>query len=298
MKLSYILDKFLLDQEVIGNTNQTIEYYKKRVGYFITFLNDIDINDLNIDSYNTYVIYLKNKITDKGKHLSSATIKTTLNSAKIFIKYCYDKKYTYNDFYKEIKPYKQVKKTIVVLSQEEINRLLYSQNELTLIGIRNLLAISLMLDAGLRVSEVCNLDIADINKNLGLIRVFGKGKKERLVPLTDSITYYYDRYIFLTSLSSGALFRDFDTGLRLTTSGISQILRRIKNENNFNKLHPHYLRHTFATLFLVNGGDPVHLQIILGHTTLYMTEQYLHLANQMTMNKQKKFSPLTNIKKA
>lgn len=83
----------------------------------------------------------------------------------------------------------------------------------------------------------------------------------------------------------------------MTPSGISQILRRIKKEKGFKRLHPHYLRHTFATLFLVNGGDPVHLQIILGHTTLYMTEQYLHLANQMTMNKQKKFSPLSNIKK-
>ena len=70
-----------------------------------------------------------------------------------------------------------------------------------------------------------------------------------------------------------------------------------KKEYNFKQLHPHYLRHTFATLFLVNGGDPVHLQLILGHTTLYMTEQYLHLTNQMTLTKQKKFSPLSNIKK-
>lgn len=298
MKSSNALEKFLLDQEVIGNSNETIEYYKKRIGYFIDFVNDKDINNLNIDDYNSYVIYLKNKKTAKNESLASATIKTTLNAAKIFIKYCYDKKIITSDFYKQIKPYKQMKKTIVVLSPEEIDKLLSSQNEFSLIGIRNLLAISLMLDAGLRVSEVSNLDVTDINKNLGLIRVSGKGQKERLVPLTDSIIKYYDKYIFLTCLSDGALFRDFDTGLRITPSGISQILRRIKKEYNFTKLHPHYLRHTFATLFLVNGGDPIHLQLILGHTTLYMTEQYLHLANQMTLNKQKKFSPLSNIKKA
>lgn len=297
MKCSVVLDKFITNQKVIGNTKETIEYYKKRIGYFIGFVKDKEINNVVIDDYNSYAIYLINKVTNKGSKLSSATIKTTLNASKIFLKYAYDNKYMINDVYKNIKPYKQVKKTIVVLSTEDINKLLNSQNEFTVIGLRNLLAISLMLDAGLRVSEVVNLNVEDISKELGVIKVFGKGKKERLVPLTDSIIKYYDKYVFLASLYSGALFLDSDTGLRMTSSGISQILRRIKKEQHFNKLHPHYLRHTFATLFLVNGGDPVHLQLILGHTTLYMTEQYLHLANQMTLQKQKKFSPLTNIKK-
>ena len=297
MKCSVVLDKFITNQKVVGNTKDTIEYYKKRIGYFIDFVDDKDINNVVIDDYNSYAIYLINKVTNKGSKLSSATIKTTLNATKIFLKYSYDNKYMISDLYKNIKPYKQMKKTIVVLSAEDINKLLNSQNEFTIIGLRNLLAISLMLDAGLRVSEEVNLNVEDISKELGVIKVLGKGKKERLVPLTDSIIKYYDKYVFLASLYSGSLFLDSDTGLRMTSSGISQILRRIKKEQHFNKLHPHYLRHTFATLFLVNGGDPVHLQLILGHTTLYMTEQYLHLANQMTLQKQKKFSPLTNIKK-
>lgn len=298
MKCSNVLQKFLVYQNVCGNTQETIKYYKKRIGYFIDFIFDLDINSVTIDDYNNYVLYLKNKKTNKGNLLSSATIKTSLNAVKIFLKYAFDNSYMQNDIYKNIKPYKQVNKTIVILSNEEINTLLSSQNEFTIIGLRNLLAISLMLDAGLRVSEVCNLNVEDINKNLGVIKVFGKGQKERLVPLTDTIIKYFDKFTFLTSSFSGALFKDINTGNRLTSSGISQILRRIKKENNFKKLHPHYLRHTFATLFLVNGGDPVHLQLILGHTTLYMTEHYLHLANQMTLQKQKKFSPLSNIKKA
>lgn len=295
MKSSEVLNKFIINQKVINNSEETIKYYKQRIGYFIDFINDKDINNVFIEDYNNYTLYLQNKLTDKGKNLSSATIKTTLNATKIFLKYAFDNKYMTNDVYSHIKPYKQVKKAIVVLSNEEIEKLLSSQNEFTIIGLRNLLAISLMLDAGLRVSEVSNLDVENINKNLGVIKVFGKGSKERLVPLTDTIIKYYDKYIFLTCFYSGALFRDINTGLRLTSSGISQILKRIKKEKGFKKLHPHYLRHTFATLFLVNGGDPVHLQLILGHTTLYMTEQYLHLANQMTLLKQKKFSPLSNI---
>lgn len=298
MLLSEILDKFIINQEVKGNSKETILYYKRRIGYFVDYCDNKDCDKLVIDDYNNYVFYLKYKKTDKGNLLSSATIKTELNAVKIFLKYAYDNKYMINPIYEQIQPYKQTKKAIVVLSYEEIDKLLNSQNEFTDVGLRNLLAISLMLDCGLRVSEVVNLDVDDINKDLGVIKVYGKGNKERLVPLTDSVIKYYDKYIFLNSKYSGALFTDYDTGLRITASGISQMLRRIKKDYGFKKLHPHYLRHTFATLFLVNGGDPVHLQIILGHTTLYMTEQYLHLANQMTLQKQKKFSPLSNIKKA
>ena len=298
MLLSEILDKFIINQEVKGNSKETILYYKRRIGYFVDYCDNKDCDKLVIDDYNNYVFYLKYKKTDKGNLLSSATIKTELNAVKIFLKYAYDNKYMINPIYEQIQPYKQTKKAIVVLSYEEIDKLLNSQNEFTDVGLRNLLAISLMLDCGLRVSEVVNLDVDDINKDLGVIKVYGKGNKEMLVPLTDSVIKYYDKYIFLQCKHSGPLFIDYDTGLRITASGISQMLRRIKKDYGFKKLHPHYLRHTFATLFLVNGGDPVHLQIILGHTTLYMTEQYLHLANQMTLQKQKKFSPLSNIKKA
>lgn len=298
MKIKDLLEKFLIDQQVKGNTKQTIIYYQKRVSYFIDFVGNKEINDITLDDYNNYAIYLRNKVKENGENISSATIKTQLNATKIFLMFCYNNKYLQSDFPKKISNYKMVKKTIVVLSEEEIKRLINSQSDITIIGVRNLLAISLMLDAGLRVSEVCNLNVNDVNKELGLIRVFGKGQKERLVPLTDSIRNYYDRYVFLANIFSGALFMDIQTGERMTPSGISQILRRIKKQYGFKKLHPHYLRHTFATLFLVNGGDPVHLQIILGHETLYMTEQYLHLANQMTMPEKKKYSPLSNIKKA
>lgn len=298
MNCSTVLDNFINNQKIINNSNETIIYYKKRIGYFIDFVSDKDILDLCIDDYYQFTLFLQNKKTSKGSNLSTYTIKTTLNAVKIFIKYAYDNNFITSDFYKKIKPYKNIKKTIVVLSYDDIERLLNTQNEYTKIGCRNLLVISLMLDAGLRVSEVSNLDVDDINEELGLIRVLGKGKKERLVPLTDMILQYYKKYLYIYKIYTGALIRDFENNIRLTPSGISQVLRRIKKEYGFKKLHPHYLRHTFATLFLVNGGDPVHLQLILGHTTLYMTEQYLHLANQYTLPKQKKYSPLSNIKKA
>ena len=108
MKCSVVLDKFITNQKVVGNTKDTIEYYKKRIGYFIDFVDDKDINNVVIDDYNSYAIYLINKVTNKGSKLSSATIKTTLNATKIFLKYSYDNKYMISDLYKNIKPYKQI----------------------------------------------------------------------------------------------------------------------------------------------------------------------------------------------
>lgn len=291
MKMQQLLDNFLLFQKVKGNTLETILYYNKRIGYFIKFCNNKNIKLLNIKDYNNYALYLKQK------NLSSYTIKTSLNAVKIFLKYAYDYNYITNNITKNIKPYKCEKKTIVVLNDIQINEILNSYDYNTLYGSRNLLIISLILDAGLRVSEVSNLDFEDINIGLKLIKVYGKGQKERLVPLTDTILFYFNKYIEISKLSNGALFIDFKNNLRLKSSSIAEIIIRLKRKLGYKKLNPHYLRHTFATLFLVNGGDPVHLQLILGHETLFMTEHYLHIANQMTMQKQSKFSPLSNLKK-
>lgn len=288
MKLNSALNNFLLDQELKGNSLETIEYYSKRIGYFVSFCYNKRIEDLTIEDYNKYALHLIQK-----KKLSSYTIKTSLNAVKIFIRYICEK-YLNSEMYKDIKPYKCDKKTIVVLTNEQIEQILNYFDE-SYLGRRNILIVSLMLDAGLRVSEVSNLKIEDFIIERRLIRVFGKGHKERLVPMTDSIFQYYCQYYYLLSRKEGYLFEE--NGQRLLSNGISQMLRKVKKALHFSKLHPHYLRHTFATLFLLNGGDPLHLQIILGHTTLYMTEQYIHIANEMTLPAQSKFSPLSNMKK-
>ena len=97
-------------------------------------------------------------------------------------------------------------------------------------------------------------------------------------------------------------FTDFNypfcdiSGNRLQTNGIIQIIKRLKKSLGYTDLHPHLFRHTFATLYLLNGGDPISLQTILGHTTLFMTENYVHFANQLMITKKMNFTPLANIK--
>ena len=299
MLLCEFLDKFISYQICKGSTDKTIGYYRQQIQYFIDFVGNIDISDLNFSLYEKYLIYLKNKKVEnnkkiKEKSLSSHTIRTYITALKSFLNYAYNYGYIKEKIY--IPSYKVKKNTIVVLSNEQIKSIINYYRIDSFFGVRALLIISLMLDCGLRVSEVCNLNIEDISCDLGIIRVNGKGQKQRLVPLSDSTEKYFNIYIKDFKRKYGALIVDYSNN-RLTTSAISSILRRLKQGLGFQKLNPHYFRHTFATLFLLNGGDPINLQTILGHTTLKMTEEYIHIANQMSITKQKSFSPLSNLYK-
>lgn len=299
MLLQDVLNKFISYQICKGSTNKTISYYRQQIQYFIDFSDNIDISNVTLELYEKYVIYLKNKKVEnnnkiKEKNLSSHTIKTYITALKSFLNFAYNNGYIKEKIY--IPSYKTKKNTIVVLSGEQIKSIIGYYKTDNFFGVRDLLIISLMLDCGLRVSEVCYLNIEDISCDLGIIRVNGKGQKQRLVPLSESTEKYFNIYIKYFKRKYGALIVDYSYS-RLTTSAISSILRRLKKELGFEKLNPHYFRHTFATLFLLNGGDPINLQTILGHTTLKMTEEYIHIANQMSIANQKTFSPLSNLNK-
>lgn len=138
------------------------------------------------------------------------------------------------------------------------------------------------------------LNIQDIMFDLKLIRVSGKGSKHRLLPMSDSLEFYLTRYLsFYDNKKYGQLLVSrFDENI--TVSAISSLFKRIKNKYNLPKFNPHLLRHSYATLFLVNGGDSLSLQLLLGHTTLNMTSRYVHLSQSMNLLQKKQFSPLSN----
>lgn len=278
MKLSNALHEFLLEQKIRGNSIQTYETYEKRVGYFIEFITDKEVDQLTLQDYIDYVLYLQ------SKNLSSQTIKTRLNDVRVFIRFLHRRKYIYSDF--DLPTYKAGKKTIVILTENEIDRLLHYFNRGTLLGSRDYLIAILMLDCGLRVSEVLRLEVGDFIINNSVIKILGKGAKERLVPLTTSVVEALNHYMILSGIETGKLFN-------ITTSGVRIAFSKIKKNLHFSRFHPHYLRHTFATWFIINGGDALNLKEILGHETLYMTEVYVHIANQMTIARQSIYSPLT-----
>lgn len=307
MKISLVLEKFIKKEIVQGSTNATIRHYKTHIGFFMKYFGDKDINKVTYEVYEDYILYLKTKEKEssgfqgKNEKLSGRTIKTYASALKTFLNYAYEEGYLKENVAFKIKMPRYKKKIIQILSFKEINMLINSFDRNTFLGCRDLLVTALMLDAGLRLSEVTKLSEPDFNFENHTIKVDGKGQKERLVPLTPFIVDCFKLYKYTYYNTFKKEFAPGETLIRTqddesaSKNTISLIFRRLREKLKIN-IHPHLLRHTFATLFLVNGGDINSLQIILGHTTLTMVLNYLHLANLINMSLKTQYSPLSNMK--
>ena len=172
------------------------------------------------------------------------------------------------------------------LSEQQVEALLAAPDTGTALGVRDLAMLELMYATGLRVSELVGLQLSNININQGVVRVMGKGQKERLVPVGDAafaaLKNYmesgrpelmkggHSEYIFVTNRKAGMTRQAFWYMVRryAVISGITQ------------KLSPHMLRHSFATHLLNHGADLRVVQLLLGHSDLSTTQIYTHIARE------------------
>ncbi|KKK62177.1 hypothetical protein LCGC14_3006940, partial [marine sediment metagenome] len=170
------------------------------------------------------------------------------------------------------------------------------------IGYRNLVMLMLMLDSGLRVSELTAIELDDVDLGEGFIRVrSGKGNRERLVPIGSVVLKLLWKYLNQSrpqpiSEKIIKVFLSFD-GLSLTRSGIQQMLRRCGKRAGISgvRCSPHTLRHSFAKNYLLNGGDTFSLQKILGHSSLASVRTYLSLFAADLKKQHQRFSPVDNL---
>lgn len=306
MKISNVLKNFIKEEITNGNTNATIYHYKTHINFFINFFGDKDINKITYKVYQEYIEYLRNKYKESSgfknrkEYLSGRTIKTYASALKTFLTYSYENGYLRQDVSRKIKMPKYKKKIIKILNMKEINILINSFDKNTFNGCRDLFIISIMLDSGARLSEVVRLKEIDFDFENKTIKLDGKGQKERLVPFTTFIQncykLYKNKYIetFKLDIKKEDFLLKTIYNKNITKNTISLICRRIRKKILID-IHPHLLRHTFATWFLLNGGDIHTLQIILGHTTLHMVLNYLHLANQINLSLKIQYTPLSNI---
>jgi len=153
-----------------------------------------------------------------------------------------------------------------------------------------------MVDCGLRLNEVVTLEMSRIHIAEGYMIVLGKGNKERFVPLGLNSKKALLRWLSRRPKTDNQtpLFVK-DTLLPISSSTVKQLFRRLKIRLNMPRLHPHLLRHSFATRYLQNGGDIYSLQLILGHTSLEMVKKYVHLIPSKTAGSFPQFSPLDNL---
>lgn len=294
---------FLVDAELKGNTARTIDYYKSCIGYFLDFMGkDKTTGDITLALLNEYHLTMKKKVKYDGHpyckqegKISSITLQSYIRQLRVYLSWLFREGYIETNLQEKFRLPKAEKKIVSVLSDEEIEKLLNKYKKNTEMSVRNACILALMLDSGLRLSEVTNLNYDNVFMSQNIIKVYGKGQKERIVPLgtyTKKMLYkYMATYRSLPEYETKSLFISKDK-TPLTRDSVKMMFSRLRKSTGIDRLHPHLLRHTFATRYLMNGGDTISLQQILGHTSLEMVRRYSHIASSHLIHVHKKFSPI------
>lgn len=180
------------------------------------------------------------------------------------------------------------------LTPEEVELILARPNLSTEIGARDRAILELLYATGLRVSELCDLKISDVNRDLGYLTCFGKGSKQRQVPIGRSAMEHLSRYLlFRASKTEGAdswLFKTVQ-GKKLTRQVCWKMIADYGHEAGLGRVTPHMLRHTFATHLLEHGADLRSVQLLLGHSDLGTTQIYTHVTPERLQETYRKFHP-------
>ena len=259
-----------------------------------------DLNKINLYLKKDFIKLTKadiqKYIQDLSKNESSNTISRTISSLKSFYKFLEINKYTNTNPLTTIISPKTARKLPKVLSEEEVNKLL-DINLNNDFDYRNKAMLELMYSSGLRVSELINLTVNDIDLKNSLVRIFGKGSKERIVPLNDYATEALNNYILyhrpklFKQKESNYLFLN-NHGNQMTRQGFFKTLKKIAKEKGIkSELSPHTLRHSFATHLLKYGADLRSIQELLGHSDISTTQIYTHITNEMLEKNYHEYHP-------
>jgi integrase/recombinase XerC len=169
------------------------------------------------------------------------------------------------------------------LPKDESKGLLDGETERSEAGLRDHALLELLYATGLRVAECCGLDLDDVDRRRGAVRVMGKGGKERVVPVGDAALEALDAWLSVRGEETGALFTSLRGG-RLGTRSVHRIVkRRARAAGIDRRVTPHTLRHTFATHMLGEGADLRLIQELLGHSRLTTTQRYTHVSPEHLM---------------
>ncbi len=215
---------------------------------------------------------------------SKSTVARKLATLRSFYKFCMRRGYVKTHPLATIRTPKQDKRLPKFLEIDQINKLLSTPDDHTLLGSRDRAMLELLFSTGVRVSELVDLNFADVDFEGQIIRVRGKGKKQRTAPVGPTAIAAIQRYLQLRRADSRAASFDQNAlfvnkhGQRLSTRSVRRKLDKYLSEAGLDpSISPHTLRHSFATHMLNNGADLRSVQELLGHQSLSTTQVYTHL---------------------
>ncbi|KML43773.1 tyrosine recombinase XerC [Cytobacillus firmus] len=262
----------------------TIEHYQHDISDFFMFMSEQAISDLTKVEYQDVRIYLTNLFERK---MSRKSVARKISSLRSFFKFLLREEIVAENPFALVSIPKAQKKLPEFFYEEEMKQLFDACESSTPLGQRNKALLELLYATGIRVSECSQIRLKDLDMHLSTVLVRGKGSKERYVPFGSFAQDAIDTYINhgrKELLANGNMQENLFLNARggpLTARGIRTILDRIIEKSSLTgKIHPHMLRHTFATHLMANGADMRTVQELLGHAFLSSTQVYTHVTNE------------------
>lgn len=300
MKLSKLIVDFLEYLEVEKNASQlTIRNYDHYLQRFLTFVGDINPKDIDLALIRKYRVFLARYVDENtGLSLKRVTQNYFIIALRAFLRYL--AKIDVDTLAAEkIELGDQEARPIKVLDEEQRDRLLAAPDASKIEGVRDKALLETLFSTGLRVSELAKLDREQINLDKGEFGIIGKGRKERLVFLSDAAKEWIGKYLSQRKDNYKPLFIRYSgkedpsrsgENMRLTVRSIERTLEKyVKKAKIPIKATPHTLRHSFATDLLINGADIRSVQEMLGHANISTTQIYTHITNRQLKEVHKAF---------
>jgi|SRR5690554_1107920 len=276
-------------------SDNTIFSYGNDLNSLLSFLESKKISDFSQVDHKTLNNFFV-KLQELG--LSKTSAARYYSSVKGFFTYLFRSSYIENNPVEKVSPPKLSKTLPSVLSFEEIEKILDKPDINNKLGLRDKSILEVLYACGLRVSELIELKISNLFFDEEIIRVFGKGSKERLVPIGSSAIEWTKKYLTNSRpllekkmKSEGIVFLN-NRGTKLSRMGVWKIVERYVKEAGIKKdVHPHTFRHSFATHLLEGGADLRAVQEMLGHADISTTQIYTHIDRDYIKQVHRDFHP-------
>ena len=283
--LRSFLNYLLVDK---GLSNNTVKAYEADISSFFQWLDNEDLKYKNLQEnhINQYISFLFQR------KMRSSSVNRKISSIKSFYIFLVKRNFLKNSPLNDLVTPKQEKYLPESMSEAEVDKLLNSPDVANKIENRDKAMIEMLYATGMRISELVNLKITDVDMKRCVVKVFGKGSKERLVPFGETALDSLKSYLNDREQSSSKEIFLSNRGKKMTRVAFWQRVKvYLIRENLKNSISPHTLRHAFATHLLNRGADLRSVQLLLGHSDLSTTQIYTHIAKQRLSDVLKKHHP-------
>ena len=311
--LSSLLEGYCFCARAEGKSNKTVDMVTSCITYLIRYLRSsgwaTSVDHIGVDQIRGFVAYLQQKpsysnhpwVKPRERGLTDSSVNCYLRSIRAFWSWLRREELVEETPFSRVAIPKASKRVIRPFSEEQLEQLLNAVCLDTAEGYRDYAILLMLLDTGIRLSELIGLRLTDVNLQDRIITVKGKGNKERLVPFGKSVQRLLWRYIsYFRSepalVTIDQLFLTHD-GRCLSKNRIESRMKKYGQRSGINRVRcsPHTLRHTAAISFLRNGGGVFSLQRLLGHNSLEMTRRYCEVADIDVQKAHATASPVDNL---